>query len=76
MWALLWHYYANDRKKTPKPTVRKKVTVSPRAHLSSTKRKQTRNMDQEGSFIQQLNSDTVSTDLASSSNTKVLSAQA
>ena len=38
---------ANDKKKTPKTTVRKRVTASARAHVSATKRKQVKSTDQK-----------------------------
>ena len=66
----------NDRKKTPKTTSRKKFTALARAGISTTKRKHTRITDQEGSFLQQLSSDTVCNDVVSSSNAPVLSTQA
>ena len=66
---------ANDKKKTPKTTLRRKVTASARAHVSTTKRKQTRSAQQEGSFLQQLNNDTVSNGIASSSNAPGTSTQ-
>ena len=59
---------ANDRKKTPKTTLRKRVTASARAHVSTTRRKQTRSTPQEGSFLQQFDKDIVSNALASSND--------
>ena len=58
----------NDKKKTPKTTLSKRVTASARAHVSTTKRKQARFGQQEGSFLQQLCNDSVSNSLASTSN--------
>ena len=66
---------ANDKKKTPKTTLRRRVTASARACVSTTKRKQTRSAQQEGSFLQQLNNDTVSNSIASSSYAQGLSTQ-
>ena len=66
---------ANDKKQTPKTILRRKVTVSARARVSTTKRKQTRSAHQEGSFLQEPNSDTVSNSIASSSNAPGTSAQ-
>ena len=65
---------ANDKKKTPKTTQRRRVTASVRALVSTTKRKQITSTDQEGSFLQLSSSGTVSSYIASSSNTPVLSA--
>ena len=59
---------AHDRKKTPKTTLRKRVTASARAHVSTTRRKQTRSTPQEGSFLQQFDKDIVSNALASSND--------
>ena len=58
----------NDKKKTPKTTLRKRVTASARARVSTTKRKQARSGQQEGSFLQQFYNDSVCNGLASTSN--------
>ena len=58
----------NDKKKTPKITSRRRVTALARACVSTTKRKKATAVDQDGSFIEHLTKEFVSSVTASSFN--------